>query len=110
MDVLTRLRYYRFIAGILANQQRDPLCSVCKAFTNSVQQLRHDINSMPTNTAEFSALPPQVLLMLADINSTLANLHPVADAVGQKKAGNCMLPQGICFVKSSKALIDRPVS
>jgi len=24
--------------------------------------------------------------------------------VGQKKAGNCRLPQGVCFVKSSKAL------
>jgi len=45
--------------------------------------------------------------MLADINKMLANLHPIPDSVGQKKAGNCLLPQGVCFVKSSKSLIDR---
>lgn len=109
MDLLTRLRYYHFIAGVLANQQHDPLCSICRAFTNSVQQIRQNVQEhMMTNAVELTALQEEYSIMLDDIKMMLADLHPLPDAVGQKKAGNCKLPQGICFVKSSKALFNRP--
>jgi hypothetical protein len=108
MDMVTRLRYCHFIVGVLANQQHDPLCSICKAFTNSVRQIRQEVNAyMTVNTSELKALPEQVSIMLADAKMMLADLHPAEDAVGQKKAGNCKLPQGICFVKASKGLVDR---
>ena len=108
MEIITGLRYYHFIAGMLANQQHDPLCSICKAFTNSLQQIRQEVETyMMTNSAALTALPEQVSIMLADITMLLADLHPIADAVGQKKAGNCKLPQGVCFVKSSKALQEK---
>lgn len=105
MQQVSRIRYYHFIAGVLANQQHDPLCSICKAFTNSVLQAREEVTAyMMTNAVELTALPEQDSIMLADIKMMLVDLHPVPDAVGQKKAGNCKLPQGVCFVKSSKAL------
>lgn len=108
MQNANRLRYYHFIAGLLANQQHDPLCSVCKAFANTVERVRQEVTTyMATSTAELKALPEQESLMLADIKIMLADLHPVADASGQKKAGNCMLPQGVCFVKSSRALQEK---
>lgn len=108
MDMLTELRYYHFIAGVLANQQHDPFCSICKAFTNSAQQIREDVKKfMMTNSAELTDIQEQDAVMLADIKMKLADLHPVSDAVGQKKAGNCLLPQGVCFVKTAKGLIDR---
>jgi len=62
---------------------------------------------MMTNAAELPALSAQVSIMLVDVKMMLVDLHPVADAVGQKKAGNCKLPQGVCFVKSSKALQEK---
>lgn len=97
MDNLTGLRYYHFMAGVLATQQRDPLCSICKAFTNTAEKVREEVK----------ALPEKESIMLADIKMMLTALHPVAEAIGQKKAGNCMLPQGVCFVKSSRVLMDR---
>lgn len=111
MDIIIRLRYYHFIAGVLANQQHDPLCSACKAFTNTVQAIRDGVTEfLHTHEAELPALPEQDSIMLADIRMMFVDLHPLADAVGQKKAGNCKLPQGVCFVKSSKALIERVCS
>ncbi|MBI5074894.1 MAG: hypothetical protein HZB62_06975 [Nitrospirae bacterium] len=111
MDDVKRIRYYHFIAGVLANQQNDTLCSDCKAFTNSVQHVREGVAEfLDVQAAELPALSEQDSAMLADIRTMLADLHPVPDAVGQKKAGNCNLPQGVCFVKSSKALIERVCS
>lgn len=105
---LNRLRYYRFIAGLLANQQHDPLCSKCKAFTNTVQKVQQEVAEyMMTDAAELPALFEQKSVMQADIKRMLDELHPEADAIGQKKAGNCMLPQGVCFVKTSRSLIER---
>ncbi|MBI5632817.1 MAG: hypothetical protein HZA15_05000 [Nitrospirae bacterium] len=107
MDISARLRYYHFIAGLLANQQHDPLCSACKAFTNSVRDVRGGADEfMQAHAADMPGLPKENA-MVADINRMIAELTPLQDAVGQKKAGNCSLPEGVCFVKSSKALIDR---
>lgn len=108
MDMLTELRYYHFIAGVLANQQQDPLCSRCKAFTNCVERIREEVKAyMVTNAGALTALPEQDQVMPVDINMMLDGLHPLPDAVGQKKAGNCLLPQGVCFVKSPKALREK---
>ena len=108
MDNITELRYYHFMAGMLANQQHDPLCSICKAFTNTALKVQEELKAYSmTHAADLPTLPEKEAIMLADIKMMLADLHPVADAAGQKKAGNCMLPQGVCFVKSSKGLIER---
>jgi len=108
MEIISGLRYYHFIAGMLANLQHDPLCSICKAFTNSLQQIRQEVETyLMINAAELTALPEKESIMLVDIKMMLADLHPIADAVGQKKTGNCKLPQGVCFVKSSKALQEK---
>lgn len=105
MQQSSRIRYYHFIAGVLANQQHDPLCSRCKAFTNSAKQIREEVNAyMMTNADKLTDLPEQDSIMLADIKMILADLHPEPEAVGQKKAGNCHLPLGVCFVKSPKAM------
>jgi len=107
MQQLNRIRYYHFVTGVLANQQHDPLCSICKAFTNSVGEVRGGVNEfIHAHAAELPGLLEEDSIMLADIKMMLADLHPVADAVGQKKAGNCKLPQGVCFVKSSKLLLE----
>lgn len=108
MDMLNRIRYYHFMAGVLANQQHDPLCSICKAFTNSVSAVSEGIDSFEkTGASEASAMSTEHRALLDDARKSLADLHPVPDAVGQKKAGNCHLPQGVCFVKTSKALQEK---
>jgi hypothetical protein len=50
--------------------------------------------------------PAELLVLLREARTALALLNPPADAVGQKKEGNCKMPEGVCFVKLSKKIID----
>ncbi|HYQ47499.1 MAG TPA: hypothetical protein VEP69_00410 [Thermodesulfovibrionales bacterium] len=105
MDCITEIRYYHFMAGVLIQQQEDTCCCRCKAFTNSVRATGQGIAELEIRRAqEISTLPEEHSLLLVAAKKTLSGLHCDPDAVGQKKAGNCRLPEGICFVKSSKAL------
>ena len=110
MDYITEIRYYHFMAGVLVQQQYDPFCSMCKAFTNSVHTVREGLEELEERrVSEISTLPEEQMQLLIVARKAFSGLHPDPDARGQKKAGNCRLPQGICFVKSSKALDTRHV-
>ena len=43
------------------------------------------------------------LVARSGINGMQQPVHPV----GQKKAGNCRLPEGVCFLKSSLAILQQ---
>jgi hypothetical protein len=106
MDCISEIRYYRFMSGVLAYQQYDPFCRMCRAFTNSVRALREGIAGLEGDRAsEVRSLPEEMTQLLVEAKKTLAGLHLDPEAAGQKKAGNCKLREGVCFVKSSKALI-----
>ncbi|HYQ47725.1 MAG TPA: hypothetical protein VEP69_01555 [Thermodesulfovibrionales bacterium] len=105
MDCITEIRYYHFMAGVLAQQQQDPFCNRCRAFTNCVRLIREGIAELEEQrTPEIGTLPEEQSLLLIAARKALSGLQPDPDAIGQKKAGNCRLPEGICFVKLSKAL------
>jgi hypothetical protein len=94
------------MAGVLAHQQHDTFCRRCRAFTNSVRALNEGIAGLEGNRAfEVGSLQEEMIRLLVDAKRALAGLHPDPEAAGQKKADNCKLPEGICFVKSSKALL-----
>jgi len=106
MECISEIRYYHFMAGVLAQQQQDPFCSICKAFTNSVRAVREGISGLEERMAsEVGAMPEEQVQLLTVASRALTGLHPDPEAAGQKKAGNCRLPEGICFIKSSKVLI-----
>ena len=106
MDYISEIRYYHFMAGVLTHQQHDSFCRMCRAFTNSVRALNEGIAGLEGSRAfEIGSLQKEMTQLLADAKRALAGLHPDPEAAGQKKAGNCRLPEGICFVKSSKALL-----
>lgn len=105
MEIPNRVRFYYYISGVLANQQTDPLCGICKAFANSVRIVREDIGEF--ERTQEGTLPGELQYVFFNAKKTLSELHPPVDAVGQKKAGNCKMPEGICFVKTSKAIIEK---
>jgi hypothetical protein len=45
--------------------------------------------------------------MMAETRTGLAAIPVPANPSGQKKAGNCKLPQGVCFIKESFALVRK---
>lgn len=95
-----RIRYIHFMSGVLATQQADPLCCRCKAFANTVARTREALADCRPDGDP----PAEVRALLNEAGRRLDALRPPEDAVGQKKAGNCRLPEGVCFVKVPKKI------
>ncbi|MDX9715351.1 MAG: hypothetical protein RBT37_07975 [Dissulfurispiraceae bacterium] len=107
-DITEQIRYFYYMAGVLAGQQADPLCGICRAFTNSAQSLEDSIAELEsTYSGEIKNLTGDIRHLLSSARSKIAALKRSHDAIGQKKAGNCKLPEGVCFVKASKALGEK---
>jgi hypothetical protein len=108
MELANDIRYYHFISGVLSRQKADPFCGRCKAFANTVAAVREALKTFEiAHSGEIAALSQELRDLFAEAKRSLAELNPPADAIGQKKAGNCTLPQGVCFVKLSKAIIEK---
>jgi hypothetical protein len=104
--LINRIRFFHFISGVLLNQQADPICGHCKAFANTVRWTREGISSEEAGSAS-GKLPAEVLRLLSEAQRRMAGIVVSEDTVGQKKAGNCKMPEGVCFVKIAKSILER---
>jgi hypothetical protein len=110
LELSNEIRYYHFILGVLSPQTLDLFCGRCKAFVNCVAAVREAMETFErAHSREIGELSQELRDIFAEAKKSMAELNPPADAIGQKKAGNCTLPQGVCFVKSSKAIIEKIV-
>ena len=106
--LINRIRYYHYVPGVLANQQTDPLCRQCKAYANTVTALRDSLLGLEKeNSMEFGSFSGEMKRLFEEARTRINAMHMPEDASGQKKAGNCKMPEGVCFIKSSKAMWDR---
>ncbi len=106
MELVSRIRFYHFISGVLANQQADPLCSKCKPLVNTVSALRESLDSIKNeHHDELKSLPEDMFNLYEEAANRIASLKTHENSEGQKKAGNCKMPKGVCFIKSSKSIL-----
>ena len=102
LDVSNRIRYYHYITGVLIRQQGDPWCSRCKAFSNSIRDVKESMDAFQQDyLSQLQHAPAVSVSLLREATSAFGALIPPVDAKGQKKEGNCKLPEGVCFVKLS---------
>jgi hypothetical protein len=107
MMLVTRVRGYAYLSGVLTNQMKDPCCRICKALVNTTQASRQSLSDFERSEGdEIRGLPAEIQRIFADAKTALASIVLPDNAVGQKKAGNCNLPEGVCFVKSAGALLQ----
>jgi hypothetical protein len=96
------------MAGVLSQQQTDNLCASCKAFANTAERIKKGVLELESVHAEdFRKLQMEYLRMLDESCEKISRIKTRDDAVGQKKAGNCRMPEGVCFVKVPKAILDK---
>lgn len=108
MELLNTVRALQYLAGVLAHQRQDPFCGACSAWNNSLNNSREAAAQFEReHAAAQRTLSPEASALLASARSILEGLPPAANPVGQKKAGNCKLPEGVCFVKASRAILDK---
>ncbi len=107
-ELVNRIRFYHYISGVLAAQQTDPLCGICRAYANTASAVGEGLSALEReHRGEVGSLTGEVMHLLDDARSRIGAIMPSKDSVGQKKAGNCRMPAGVCFVKSSKAILER---
>ena len=108
MELPNHLRSYHYLAGVLSLQQHDLFCGNCSAWNNTLNNTREALKQFElAHAAELSAVSPEATALLIEARITLAGLVNAANPVGQKKAGNCKLPEGVCLVKASRAILEK---
>ncbi len=106
MELVNRIRFYYFISGVLANQQADPLCRKCKPLVNTVSAMRESLDAIKNeHHNELKRFPEDMYNLYEEAVNRIASLKTHENAEGQKKAGNCKMPKGVCFVKSSNTIL-----
>ncbi len=106
MDLVNHIRFYHFISAVLENQQADSLCKECKAFVNSVKAIRKGLNTIKhQHNDTLETLPKETFYLYEEALSRIGLLKTSDKAEGQKSAGNCTMPKGVCFAKSSKGIL-----
>ncbi len=107
-ELSNNIRFYHFVSGVLVTQQKDPLCRACKAFVNTVKAMRNGLDEFRENPSNRAGLVSEEMLCLIDVAyRSITSITISDDTVGQKKVGNCKMPEGVCFVKSSKAILKK---
>ena len=108
MELSNQVRGHHFLLGVFRNQQNDPYCSACSAFANTLKAARENLAGLEAEHGDaLKALSPAFGRMLAETRTGLSLHQGPTDPTGQKKAGNCKLPQGVCFIKASFALVQQ---
>jgi len=108
MDFVSNVRGYSYLSGVLLSQKKDPLCSKCKALANTIATAKENIAKFEReHKFEMQGLPAEFQCRFAEGKAALADISMPEGAVGQKKAGRCNLPEGVCFVKSALALLHK---
>jgi hypothetical protein len=106
--LINQIRFYHYISGVLIHQQADPLCGRCKAYINTTLALREGLECFSTGQDnEINSLPAEIVQLFAEARKGIASVHLPERAEGQKKAGKCKMPQGVCFIKLSKAILEK---
>jgi hypothetical protein len=108
MDIGNQVRGYAFFLSVLRGEQADPYCRSCNSFVKTLAAARESFDAFASQNADApGGLPADLARLYAEAKSGLDALRAPDQPVSQKKAGNCRLPEGVCFLKSSFALLQK---
>ena len=106
MDLINHIRFYHFISAVVENQLADPLCKECKALANSIREVRKNLNRIKNeHHGTLETVTKEVHGLYEEAITRIGLLKTPGKTEGQKTAGNCKMPKGVCFVKSSKGIL-----
>ncbi len=108
MEAMSQARGYSYVLGVLRSQQNDPFCSACNSFVKTLTAAKENLAKFEVASAEkIRELPREVSRLFSDAKEEIVAMKLPENPAGQKKAGNCKLPEGVCFMKSSLALLQK---
>ncbi len=97
-EVINRVRSLHFIFGLLANQQSDPRCAVCKSRASVYEDVLEEWEELKRKLQE-RTVPEPFSRLLTRIEELLSALKMPKDPVPQRKEGKCFFAERKCLVK-----------
>jgi hypothetical protein len=108
MDLANQVRGYSYLSAVLANRSIDPFCRSCSSFLSTLLTVTETIRRFEIeHKEEIEKNPDGFSLTFLVAKSGINGIRQPDPAVPQKKAGNCKLPEGICFLKSSLSILQK---
>jgi hypothetical protein len=108
MEISNHVRTYSYLFGIFKNQQADPFCRSCSAFNNSLLTIKDSLGKFDGQySADTARLSKEFSALFSDVKKGIQAIKQPESHGGQKKAGNCKMPEGICFIKSSLTILQK---
>lgn len=106
-DELVMLRGISYVFSILSYLQDEPFCRKCNSFVEVFESVQDKFIEIEKTVNKNRDMPQEIRKLLKDIYVFLANLKIPDNPIKQKKLGNCNLPRGVCFAKSSLEFYER---
>ncbi|HUI46817.1 MAG TPA: hypothetical protein VL122_12635 [Nitrospirota bacterium] len=108
MPLQNQARGYAYLYEMLKQRQEDPYCRTCSAYNNTITAVRESLAKFENQlTAAEDMLSAEFARLYSEARAGIASLKLAENPAGQKKAGNCKLPEGVCFVKLSYAIFQK---
>lgn len=93
------LRSLSFLLGVLSNQKADPLCPNCISYASMVK-LAKEAGPVLKEVFQSYDVPEKLKGLYENTLKGLEEVQVPDYPLAQKKAGNCKLPEGVCFSKT----------
>ncbi len=108
MEIMTQIRGLHYLYGVFRNRQADPFCRDCNGFRKTLDAAKALLDTLEReHAAELHGLPSEFASLFAEAKAGITALQGPENPRKQKKEGNCKLAEGVCFLKSSLALIQK---
>ncbi len=108
MEITDQIRGFCLMSTMLENRVSDPYCSACNSFNAALTEAKDMIKKFESqNKADIGALIDDFPVIFMEAKKLIASIEPSNSAIGQKKAGNCTLPDGICYSKMSLSTVKK---
>lgn len=106
--MINHLRNFHYMLGVLENQQKDPFCGTCISFAKTVEGTKDSfIKFEKTCTAEKREIANVLSVLFSHVYKKMTSIELPETPVGQKKAGNCKLPEGVCLPKAALTAYEK---
>lgn len=108
MEPLNRVRGFGYMLGVFQNQQNDPFCRSCNSYATVLSAMKEGISKFETENEGFiKGLDERFSRLFAEAKAGIMAIKAPENPLKQKKEGNCRLPEGVCFLKNSMAILQK---
>jgi hypothetical protein len=102
-EAVNRIRGLGFMAGVLEQQGKEPLCSRCISYAITINESRDAITELKGLVAP-DLVPKKFDRLFQEADKAIMALSVPAEPERQRKSGRCHLPDKACFVKKARML------